>query len=319
VVVPESRLKDLYRLWAWGPWRWSLEHAPPTWELRAIRALGESVARASPASRARVLEGLRRAFPGRDDLDAVAVQAFGAHFCNQYASFAFHRVTAATLDRYVNAVGVDHLDASRSVGAVLMHPHTGPAQLALCALGVLGYPVHQVGGGVVAVQHSRVGRWAARTRTRLEGRLPATLHDASAYARPLLRALSSGAVVLTACDGTGGGREIGRRLVRDVLGQPMQVPVGAFYLALRSGAALHTLWVHRDPATPGRHVVEIGPEVQVRREAPLEEVLEAGADFTAAWLSEVLARDPGEWIAWDQFRPGGLLVGGPRVGEDACA
>lgn len=315
MLVPESPLKDLYRLWAWGPWRWALERAPPAWEFRATRALGEAIGRRSPGQRAALVENLGRAFPGRADLDAIAVQAFGAHFCNQYASFAFHRVSPATLDRYVRLSGREHLDAAAGRGVVLMHAHTGPAQIALCALGTLGYPVHQVGGGVVAVEHSRVGSWAARTRSRLEGRLPATLHDASAYARPLLRALSAGAVVLTAGDGTGGGREIGRRLPRTVLGQPMLVPVGAFYLALRSGAALHPLWVGRDTSAPGRHLVEIGPEVEFAREGPLDVALEQGADLAAAWLASVLTRDPGEWIAWDQFRPGGLLLPGPPSRE----
>jgi len=310
VVIGESPAKDAYRLLVWGPWRVALEQGPPGWEYRANRALGELAARFSRGKRAEVLANLNRAFSGRDDLEAVATQAFATHFVNQYASFAFGRISADNWTRYLRIEGMEHIDRARSAGqgVVLMHPHTGPAQLPLAVLGALGHDVHQVGGGEVAVDKSRVGQWASKERARLEARMRVTLHDGTSYLRALLRVLEGGGVVLTACDGTGGGKELGRRLVRPVLGQPMVVPVGAFYMALRGGARLHTLYTVRDPSDSSRHLSVIGPEVPVARNARLAEALEQGADFTAAWLTDVLTRHPGDWLFWDAFCPGALVV-----------
>lgn len=306
MIVGESRWKDAYRRVVWGPWRQLLERAPYGWEYRANRALGRAAGWASGAGRAQVRANLERAFPGRDGLDAIAAETFAAHFANQYASFAFGRITDGNWRAYLRFDGLDRLYSARERGrgVVLMHPHMGPAQLPLCALGAMGLPVHQVGGGEVVVEKSATGAWATDLRHRLESRLPATLHDGGGFLRGVLRALGAGAIVLSACDGTGGGRELGRRVARTVLGQPMGVPVGAFYLAWRSGAPLLTL--HTVSDGPG-HVSVIGEEVPVVRDGALDDALEAGADFTAAWLTLLLSRHPGEWHFWDQFHPGGLL------------
>jgi lauroyl/myristoyl acyltransferase len=184
----------------------------------------------------------------------------------------------------------------------------GPAQLPLAALGAMGRPVHQVGGGGVVVEKSAVGEWASAERARLESRMRATLHDGTGFLRGLLRALDQHEIVLTACDGTGGGRELGRRLPGELFGQPVGIPVTPFWLAWKTGARLHTLYTARDPVDPKRHASFIGPEVPVDREAPLAVALAAGARFTSEWLGLVLARHPEAWLFWDEFRPGSLIT-----------
>ena len=162
------------------------------------------------------------------------------------------------------------------------------------------------------VELSETGRRAAETRSQLESRMPVTLHDGRAYLRPILRSLQDGAVVMSACDATGGGEELGRRCVRSVLGQPMPLPVGPIWLALRSGAPLLTVCCHRNPrAIPGRdpvYVGEIGPEIPLRRDLGTRQGLEDGVDRIAEYLNEVLGAWPGDWLFWDGFQPGGLLA-----------
>ncbi len=309
MVIPESPMKDGYRRIVWGPWRRALEATPPGWDYRLTRRLGRAAGRASATKKAAVMVNLRRAFPLRSDLDAIAIEAFGSHFCNQYASFAFGRLDAKNWQSWLRIEGLEHLDraAGDGKGVVLMHPHMGPAQLPLAVLGVMGRNVGQVGGGIVDVERSPVGRWAALERTRLEARMRATLHDGGGFLRGLLRSLESGSVLFTACDGTGGGRELGRRLERSVLGQTMGVPVTPFWLAHRTGARVHTLYTARDPLDPRRHASFIGAEVPVDRSVSLAAALEAGADFTAGWLNLILARHPEAWLFWDEFQPGRLL------------
>jgi lauroyl/myristoyl acyltransferase len=239
---------------------------------------------------------------------ALARETMGTHFLNQYASFAFGRIRIDNWDSYLRFEGIEQLEAhARSGrGAVLIHPHMGPAQLPLCVLGVRGFRVHQIGGGEPAVEKSETGRWATALRHDLEGRMPVVLHQGGGYLRSLLRALRQGDIVLTAGDGTGGGKEIGRRYARAVLGHTMGVPVGGFYLAARSGAAVHPLHTVRDPQRSGRWLSVIGPEVVFPRD-DLDQALEFGADWTAGFLSRILRSHPGEWHFWDGFQPGGLV------------
>lgn len=300
MVVGESPLKDAYRRVVWGPWRWALERGPLGWEYRANRRLGLVAGRFSGGTRARVEENLRRAFPDRD-VSSLARRTFAAHFANQYASFAFPRVTAETWPRYLRFEGLHHLEAARAAGegVVLMHPHMGPAQLPPCVLGAMGFSVHQVGGGEPEVEKSETGRWATELRHRLEARMPVQLHDGGGYLRGLVRALRAGEIVCTACDGTGGGKELGRRLVRPVLGQPMNVPVAAFWLAHHGRARLHPLHCVADGP---RHLAVIGERL------PVSGDLDDAADLTARYLDHVLSAFPEEWLFWDAFAPGGLLA-----------
>ena len=298
MVVGESPWKDLYRRVVWGPWRWALEASPPGWEFRVNRRLGAVASRFSGQTRARVEANLRRAFP-HADVAPIARQAFAAHFANQYASFAFARITGETAPRYLRFEGLEHVRSALAAGEgiVLMHPHMGPAQLPLCVLGAMGFPVHQVGGGEVQLEKSETGEWATALRHSLEARMKVTLHDGAGYLRAPVRALRRGEIVLTACDGTGGGREIGRRLEREVLGQRMRIPVAAAWLARQGHARLHTLHTVREGA---RHVAIIGPRIHAATD-------DEAADATARWLDEVLRAWPGEWLFWDVFEPGILL------------
>jgi lauroyl/myristoyl acyltransferase len=221
---------------------------------------------------------------------------FAAHFANQYVGVSFAKCDRAQWDRYLAWDGLARLERARARGrgVVAMHPHTGAAQLAPHVLGVLGWPVHQVGGGRVALELSAVGRWATATRARLEEGFRATRHDGARYLRPVLRALEAGAIVFTACDGTGGGDEIGRRLTATVLGQPMHIPVGPAWLAERTGAALIGVRVAARGALPYQAIV--GEEIQ------------PGVPAIAAYLDAALRADPGDWLFWDAFAPGGLLA-----------
>lgn len=312
MIVGEHPLKDVYRDVVWGPGREILERLPPSLELDLVAAGGRLAAAALRGRRMALLQNLARAFPERapDELDHIARRAFQAHLANQYISFSFSRCDARTWPRYLEFQGLARLQEAwaRGRGVVLMHPHMGPAQLPLHVLGVLGWPMHQIGGGrVTLVALSEAGRRAAETRARLERRMPVTLHDGKRFLRPALRALQGGAVLMSACDATGGGEELGRRLTRRVLGQRMPVPVGPAWLAWKSGAALLTVVTHRAAGRRPRWVAEIGPELVLTRDQGRARALEDGADQTAAFLERCLRAWPGDWLFWDGFQPGGLL------------
>jgi lauroyl/myristoyl acyltransferase len=311
MVFGESRAKDVYRRLVWGPYRRSFDRLPPASEIRANRALGRLVALLARGKRDGVMANLQRAFPERGDLEQVIEEIFATHFADQYISWSFARLTPENLDAYLRFEGREHLDEALAggVGVVMMHPHMGPAQLPLCALGALGYRMNQIGGGGVEGEISETGRWATQMRHSLEENCKAQIWNGGGFLRPVLRALKGGEVVMTAMDGTGGGRELGRRYPRAVLGQTMNVPVGPVYLALRSGAPLLTLYTSRDRGGDALYVTRIGPPLALPRDLPVKQGLEAGADVVAARLETLLRAHPGEWHFWDEFRPGRFLFG----------
>ncbi len=312
MIVGEHPLKDLYRRALWGPGREILERLPAPWEMRLIHAGGRAAARALSRRRHGLRENLSLAFPERPEaaLDEIAARAFQAHLANQYVSFSFPKCDARRWPRYLHLEGLARLQEAwaRGRGVVLTHPHMGPAQLPLHVLGVLGWKMHQIGGGrVTRVELSETGRWAAETRARLERRMPVTLHDGRRFLRPALRALDEGEVLMTACDATGGGEELGRRIAGVVLGQRMPLPVGPVWLAWKSGAPLLTVHTRRATTEGPPWVAEIGPELVFPRDQGRERALELGVAALARYLDDTLRAWPGDWLFWDGFHPGGLL------------
>jgi lauroyl/myristoyl acyltransferase len=312
VIFEESPLRDAYRLAIWGPYRQLIARLPHGWELSANRRLGRLVARASRGSRARIEANLARAFPQRDDLAELAARTFGTHFQHQYLPVSFPRMERDRLHRYVEIRGLEHVDRALASGrgVVLMHPHMGPVQLPLHGMGVLGYPVHQGGGVVTGL--SRVGEWAAASRRELEASMPVTVHDGKGFLRPILRAISEGGVIMATCDGTGGGQELGRRLVRPVCGQPMKVPVSPVWLAIQAEAPLLTLRTHRGSGRRHRWVTDISAPLELPRGLPKRQALEQGADLVASFLTDSLTRYPEDWHFWDHFEPGRFLEPPPE-------
>jgi KDO2-lipid IV(A) lauroyltransferase len=314
MIIGESPLKDLYRLAIWGPGRGLLAGLPPGQELRLLERLGRCSAAALPRRQRRVAENLRRALPelAQAEAEHLAVEVFGAHFCNQYWSFCVPQCTAATWGDYLDLRGRERLREvrRRGRGALLLHLHMGPAQLPLHVLGLLGLPTHQIGGGrVTQVQLSKIGQRSARLRAELEKAMPVTLHDGRAFLRPVLRALAANELVLTAADATGGGEELGRRQTCPVLGLPYALPLGPIKLARASGAPVLPLICARSREAGGPPwVATIGPELELPRDRDGRLDLEGCAAVLAAWLEGVLRQHPGDWLFWDGLEPGGLLA-----------
>lgn len=309
MVFGESRLKDVYRQVVWGPYRRFCGALPAGWELRSNRLLGRGVHALSQGKRRRLRTNLSRALPGTASFDAITRACFQTHFVEQYISWSFERIGRETASSYLEIEGLEALEELRNEGrgAVLVHPHMGPAQLPLCVLGHMGFEMHQVGGGGVAHEMSERGKACEALRHRLEEGIPATIWDGQNYLRPLIRALENGAFVLTALDGTGGGQELGRRVTQKVCGQPMRLPVGSAWLALASGAALLPLHTHYigGQGAPFRSVV--GREIPLDRQAPRRQALNSAAEALSLFMERVLTRHPGDWHFWDEFEPGRFL------------
>jgi lauroyl/myristoyl acyltransferase len=297
MLFQEGPGRDLYRQIVWGPWRSAMMRAPLGAELRASRALGR-LAFSLLQSRRRQIDAAMRAAGAQTDSRTVRV-SFETHFAHQYAGFMWHKINASSAKRVLRFVGREHLAValSKGRGVIVAQPHMGLPQLPLHVLGAEGYPVHQVAGGPNAVAFSPGGGRAIRVRRQLESSLQAQLHDGRGFLRPLVRALQGGDIVFTACDGTGGGEELGRRSAEIVCGSPYQMPVLAEWLAERTGA----------PVVPCGTWWDTRGRLKTQFEAPLyTNITECLAEQLTCWLRG----HPEAWHFWDQWHAGagGLLT-----------
>lgn len=293
-------------VWGGGP---VLSQALPSpSEARLIRAFGRISGHLLVKKHAQISANIRLAFPNRSNCDDLARRAFSAHFANQYISFSIPKVRSENAHRYLRWEGIERIETTLlKSGLVLAHPHMGPAQLPLHCLGLRFPSVHQIGGGEIhLVQKSDIGLWASQRRSHLEQGIAATLHDGKTYLRPALRALKAGGVVLSACDATGGGKEIGRRVSAKVLGQSFPLPIGHIWFAWKAKVPLFPMFCTRDPQKKSLYLAHIGDPILLTGMTK-SEAFEHGARWTEQFLNQTLSQYPESWQFWDGFSKGGLI------------
>jgi len=162
--------------------------------------------------------------------------------------------------------GLAHLNESLALGkgALLVTFHFCDYMHVLPALGLKGYKVAQVANDWAVLRQSREG---SRLR-RLAGEFLLKLRRAhsadvlpveiitlktGASVRPILRNLGQNGTVVIAAD----GREFGRKLDAPLLDRSdFSVGLGPAKLSLKSGAALHPIFVIRKPDGNYRLVIE---------------------------------------------------------------
>jgi len=306
--VRESFLRDLLRLFAWYPFRWLAERLPPGLAVRVFRALGDAHWALAPGKRRLLARNLGRLGIAADQASRAVRENFRIHYVSQLLVFLYPRLTRTSLGELAAVAGLEHLDAAlaQGRGVVLVQAHFGPEQLALAALSLLGHQVVQIGCANDAGL-SAVGRGVSlRLRRRYEARIPGRIIDARTSLLPALRALRANGLVLTAGDGAGWARRLGRHVPVTLGGQELLFPVGPGRLALGSGAALLPLFVVRGEGTPFTVVIE--PPLARPRDLSGEAAETALAVEFARRYERRLLVEPGFMRFLELFTPGELLV-----------
>ncbi len=294
--VTESPARDLLRLVVWYPLRLFVERLAPRRGFAFLRGLGRAHAAVAPGRRARLLAAVGRVSPGLSPVErqAQVLAAFETHYANQLSIFLFPRLIRENIGQVLEIGGREHLDAALAAGRGVVLPigHFGPTQLPLAALGVLGYPMLQI-GFLNDAGLSFVGRRVAlRLRRRYEGRIPARIVAPGPGGREALAHLRAGGVLMTTMDDAPGQPAFGRHATFDFPGGPLSVPLGPARLALAGDAALCPAWL-----VPGREA-----PYRLRLEAPLPVPGGDRNTATMALTRELLDRyaavvraDPGWW------------------------
>lgn len=301
MVIGESILKDIVRPLIWFGLRRIVLLLPAGREFSIYRAMGRTYYLLSPGKRSQLISNLAALLGGDRRLGPIARRCMENHFIDRYLNFSFLKINKDNLRRYVSIEGLAHLDAAiaRGKGCVLVHAHFGPSQLPLFALGELGYRVNQVGGPDVRGL-SKLGRYCLKKFREDEKKIPVRIIQADEFLRPVFDCLKRNEVLMTAGDGTGGRRFIGKSFPFKFMGRTLAFPVGAASIAVRTGAAYVPIFVEEEKKGSCYSVV-ICPEIQVEKGGNIEETAVLMTEKFLDLFSKVLRRYPHLWHFWDEL------------------
>ena len=300
MLVSESVARDLVRLITWFPFRWALESLPAKTAYGLLRAVAD--AHMALGGGGKIQRNMREVFPGQTDawFRDQARKCYEAWYVNQLQVIVFPQITRRCLPEILTWEGLEHVREALKAGkgAILLHAHYGPIHLPLHALGLLGWPVMQLGlrtdEGLSAIGQ----RVAFRLRERYEARIHAPIIMVGRFLKPLFKWLKENGVLMMTGDGAGRARPAGRQLVQPFLGSKMLFPIGAASLAARTGAALLFMTTHRTEA--GRFLTRIEPPCFVAGEADGKSGVRETTGRFAEYLEAKVLSNPGPWFLWDE-------------------
>jgi KDO2-lipid IV(A) lauroyltransferase len=302
--------RDLARWAFWVPFRDALDPGRPE-RLRRLWPLWRLAHGVGGAQRRRI-EAELAAVLGCGSRDprvrALVRETYRVSFRAHLEELLLGKLTAATVDSFLEVRGREHLEAARARGrgAIVLSAHAGSFMLPIAWFSLHGYPYTQFAArglppGELAAAHPEAlhrNRWQAeaiRVRESHEDLLPASFLTVDAPTRELYRRLGRNELVALAFDG-----RMGHRWVRaPLLGRQALLNPGAYRLAEGTGAAILPTLCHTPP--DGRSVCQIGAPL-VPDGRTWEELMTAFlAEHADPWLRAHLA-GYGTWLAHCRLR-----------------
>lgn len=305
--VKESSIRDVGRLIIWFPFRRLVLRLPPFIALRLYRLMGSLHYHLAPGKAREIIQNLPPAILERWPAERVARLNIQTHYMDRLCIFSFPVLDAQNISKIIRISGLERLDECLSLGkgCILLHSHFGPAQLSLVALGLLGYPMNQLGLRKYDNEISFIGREVqAKQRLRIEEKyVPGNMLYIDRFMRPVFEKLAMNEVLMMAGDAVGGGRFYGKYETCEILGKKMRFPCGWASLSRKTGAQVLPLSLRE--AGRSSFAVEIGEPISL---------IDSDADYRPRILqfARILENDilhyPHLWHFWDEFHPGNLLV-----------
>jgi lauroyl/myristoyl acyltransferase len=316
-LARENLLQDLGRLVIWYPFRWLTRFLPVPANLAIYEAFGDLAYHIYSPKRALITRRLAQVFPQMGSAAQLAeVRAsFRNYFVDRFIINLLPSLDRTHIDRLAVLEGEEHLRQAqaRGRGVILIHAHFGISQLPLIYLGYKGYPMAQMGLRV-DMGTSVIGKRTQRLRIKIEEQMPVTHFYADNYLRPVLRWLENGNILMTAGDGTGGGRYIGKFHQATLLGHPLDMPLGPYRLAAAQQSSILPIIALRQGR--GFYRIIIHPPL------PLERNAESTQRRFVTWFEHYLTLAPGQWHFWDEWdleRPPDYSRPPQEQGEDRPA
>lgn len=301
MIVKEGIGRDILRLIIWYPIRWLAKIIPISWFFAILRLMGDIHYFISKHSKKSLTANIAKAFPSKDqnELNDIARQYFENHYSDRLWIFLIPRLNLNNIERYHKFEGAENLEQAvkGSKGVILLHGHFGISQFPILHLGLLGCKVCQIGlltdEGLSYIGSNVAFKW----RARLEKMIPAKIINAESFLRIPFETLKANGIVMTAGDGAGGNKFIGKFEKIKFLGHEMFFPLGAFILSQKTGAPILPLFTVKEKWT-GSYKSIIGKPINQN---------EGVCGFVRLY-EEIVSRYPWCWHFWDEFVEGKRIV-----------
>ncbi|MBI2472556.1 MAG: lysophospholipid acyltransferase family protein [Planctomycetes bacterium] len=312
MIVRESLLRDVLRLIIWFPFRWLIYLLPVSVSLFIYRRMGDIHYYFNKKKSAAIETNIKNAFKDRknkNELLDIVRENMQSHYIDRLIIFLFPKLNKDNIENFVSIEGLDFLDAAlaKKKGCILVHPHFGPAQLSLCALGHKGYKMNQLGYRTTDGL-SYIGREVqAKTRLKIEeNKIPARMLYVNKFMRPLFTALNNNEVLMTAGDAGGATRFVGKYITAKFFGNDMHFPTGWVSLAQKTGASVLPLSLYQNGRNKYKVVIHAPIHLETQTD-DTDNILENVEKFVKI-LEEDVRTYPHQWHFWDEFFEGNLLV-----------
>jgi KDO2-lipid IV(A) lauroyltransferase len=234
------------------------------------------------------------------NLRTCALKYYQTHYIDRLWIFFLPKLNRENFGIFHRIDGIHHVDDAlkNGRGCILVHGHFGPTQMPLFELGLRGYHVTQI--GYHAADLSYIGREVAlRIRKKYEGMMPASIVSARQFLRPILAALRKNQVVMTAGDGTGGGRFIGRSIPLSFLGRTMHFPTGPMALVRKTGAPILPIFTVNDGDKEYTTIIE--NPLMLKWSGNKEQDLTSNTQLFASRLESYVRQYPYLWHFWEEY------------------
>jgi lauroyl/myristoyl acyltransferase len=258
MVVKESLLRDMLRLFVWYPFRWLVLALPVRIGVALLSLMGDvhycfSIEKRQRLHQNSLLIKTKGIVKGN-----FIKEYFRNYYIDRLLIFIFPKFGRQEIERFVEFEGFEYLDQAlkKGKGAILVHGHFGPVHLPLVTLARLGYKIKQIGNpsdeGL-----SWIGRHVAfRLRLIYEKKIPAEIIKVDSFLRPAFTCLQGNGVIMTTGDGSGTVRQVGKQEPFLFLNQKVMFPLGPSRLAYKTDAALLPLFIIPGKRKPYRIIIE---------------------------------------------------------------
>lgn len=221
-----------------------------------------------------------------DELTWATYRLYG-HYLVDF--FRMTRVTRAEVDRMVQVEHPEHLDGAWGCGRglIVVTAHLGNWELGGAVLHALGYPVNAV---VLPDRMARLERLLDEQREQRGVRVLPLGHSALS----LVKCLKRGELVALLAD-----RDFTRHhAVMEFFGSPVRLPVGAAWLAERTGAPILPAFLLR--REDGTFQLRLHPPIHPGQAGGTSAIMLRLRDI----LQEEIARHPTQWFVFHDFWQG---------------
>ncbi len=314
-MIPQESLKrDFARLIIWYPFRLLVRALPLSWSIALFRLLGMLhffAARKRCDKLLKNMDFLKLEEYDDQTLRKAVMEYYQNHYVDRLHIFLYPalRKKKERIRRLMGSQGIRHIREALNAGkgVIVVHGHFGPIQLPLFLMHERGFEVMQIGlpsdKGLSAVGK----KVAYKLRLKYENMLPASIHSADSYMRPIFRHLKKGGIVFTTGDGAGRGEIKGKTRTLPFLDGAMRFPEGPVKLARMTGALLIPAFIIKDRNDFYKFIVGRPLSVNYDHRHPTEPdyvPVEEDMKSFAVQLERFIKRYPGHWHFWDEWAPG---------------